>query len=116
MVNVDYYAFLDDNNIVTEVIVGRERTETVDGIVDWEVHYSEIRNQPCLLTSFDGSIRKNFAGIGFSYDPERDAFISPKPYDSWALDEKTCNWTAPNPRPENRSNWNEETLSWEELT
>ena len=66
-------------------------------------------------TSYNGSFRKNYAGIGYSYDPDRDAFIPPKPYDSWILNEETCWWEAPIPRPEgcNSCAWNEETQSWE---
>jgi len=61
-----HYAFLDDDNIVTEVIVGRHEYETVDGISDWETHYGEFRNQRCVRTSYNGNIRKNYAGIGYT--------------------------------------------------
>jgi len=74
-----HYAFLDDSNIVTEVIVGRDETEVVDGITDWEVAYAEIRNQRCVRTSYNGNIRYNYAGIGYTYDPIDDAFIAPMP-------------------------------------
>ena len=68
-----------------------------------------------IQTSYTGSIRKNFAGIGFSYDKDRDAFIPPKPFASWLLDEETCRWEAPVPYPtdSNQYSWNEETQSWE---
>jgi hypothetical protein len=74
-----YYAFLDQNNIVTEVIPGRDEWEEVDGITDWETAYSEVRGQVCKRTSFNANIRFNFAGIGYSYDPIDDAFIAPMP-------------------------------------
>lgn len=89
-----HYAFLDENNIVTEVITGRNEDEVVDGISDWEAYYGEFRGQPCVRTSYNGNIRKNFAGIGFTYDAELDAFIAPKPFESWILDED-CKWQAP---------------------
>lgn len=109
-----HYAFLDDNNIVTEVITGRNETEVVDGISDWEAYYGEFRGQTCVRTSYNGNIRKNFAGIGFTYDPERDAFIAPKPFESWVLDEDTCRWEAPIPYPEGELmyRWDEETTDW----
>jgi hypothetical protein len=74
-----HYAFLDENNIVTEVITGRDEWEEVDGITDWEQAYGEIRGQVCKRTSYSSSIRFNYAGIGYSYDPVDDAFIPPMP-------------------------------------
>ena len=74
-----HYAFLDENNIVTEVIVGRDEWEEVDGITDWEQAYSEVRGQVCKRTSYHGNIRYNYAGIGYTYDPIDDAFIPPMP-------------------------------------
>lgn len=88
-----HYAFLDENNIVTEVIPGRNEWEIVDGISDWEQAYSEIRNQVCKRTSYNGNYRKNYAGVGYSYDERRDAFIQPKCHDVAILDETTCRWT-----------------------
>ena len=109
-----HYAFLDKDGIVTEVITGRDETETVDGISDWETYYGNIRNQDCVRTSYNGNIRYNYAGIGFTYDADRDAFISPKPYESWVLDEETCRWAAPVPYPEDdvMYQWDEETIDW----
>ena len=72
-----HYAFLDDNNIVTEVITGRDEWEEVDGITDWEQAYSEVRGQVCKRTSYNHKIRYNYAGIGYTYDPIDDAFIAP---------------------------------------
>jgi hypothetical protein len=74
-----HYAFLNENNVVTEVITGRDEWEEIDGITDWEQAYSEIRNQVCKRTSYNGNIRFNFAGVGYSYDPIDDAFIAPMP-------------------------------------
>lgn len=73
-----HYAFLDDSNIVTEVIVGIDETELIEGKSpeDW---YSEFRGQRCIRTSYNGNIRYNYAGIGYTYDPIDDAFIAPMP-------------------------------------
>jgi hypothetical protein len=111
-----HYAFLDGNNIVTQVIVGRNEWEVVDAISDWEAYYGNLHNQRCVRTSYNGNIRKNYAGIGYAYDEARDAFIPPKPYPSWVLDEETCRWEAPIPYPgdsENVYGWNEENQSWD---
>jgi len=93
-----HYAFLDENNIVTEVIVGRHEYEVVDGISDWEAHYAEFRGQVCKRTSYNGNYRKNYAGIGFTYDAARDAFIAPKSncHPEQALNEDTCLWECNN--------------------
>jgi hypothetical protein len=119
-----HYAFLDENNIVTEVIVGKDEGE--EGI-DWEKRYGEFRGQTCKQTSYNTHenkhpngkpFRKNYAGIGFSYDAVRDAFIPPKPYPSWLLNEETCTWKPPIPSPVSdgtkRYYWNEETQVWDE--
>ena len=125
-----HYAFLDENNIVTEVIVGKNEGE--DGI-DWQSQYSAIRGQVCKRTSYNthGGVhsgggtpfRKNYAGLGYMYDAIRDAFIPPRPYASWVLDEQTCLWNAPVAMPEDagtgdppkRYQWDEVTTSWKEL-
>jgi hypothetical protein len=109
-----HYAFLDNNNIVTEVIVGIDETELIEGL-DPETWYSNFRGQVCKRTSYNGNIRKNYAGIGFTYDFELDAFIAPKPFDSWTLDEATCQWEAPTPYPTDgfTYSWNESELAWE---
>jgi hypothetical protein len=93
-----HYAFLDENNTVTEVIVGRHEYEVVDGISDWEAHYGEFRGQVCKRTSYNGNYRKNYAGIGFTYDSERDAFIAPKSncHPEQVLNEDTCVWECNN--------------------
>jgi len=73
-----HYAFLDDNSIVTEVIVGKDETELIEGL-DPETWYGNFRNQTCIRTSYNGNIRFNYAGIGYTYDPVDDAFIAPMP-------------------------------------
>jgi hypothetical protein len=110
-----HYAFLDDNNIVTQVIVGRDEWEVVDGISDWEAYYGELHGQTCIRTSYNANIRKNYAGIGFRYDADLDAFISPQPFASWILNEETAQWESPIPYPEGdlMYSWNEEAGDWE---
>jgi hypothetical protein len=110
-----HYAFLDQNNVVTEVIVGKDETDTTH---DWEQYYGAIRGQVCKRTSYNGNYRKNFAGIGCTYDAQRDAFIAPKPYPSWTLDEDTCLWNAPVAMPTDGKmyQWNENTTNWIEVT
>jgi hypothetical protein len=110
-----HYAFLDLDNIVTEVIVGRDEWEEVGGISDWEAYYGEFRGQVCKRTSYNGNIRKNYAGIGFIYSDSLDAFIPPKLFNSWVLDEETCRWVAPIPYPNdgNKYSWNEFLAGWE---
>jgi hypothetical protein len=119
-----HYAFLDENNVVTEVIVGKNEGE--EGI-NWELKYGAFRNQVCKRTSYNtiGGVhnsggtpfRKNYAGIGYTYDEQRDAFIPPKPYNSWVLNETSCLWDPPTPMPQDDKmyTWNEETTSWVEV-
>ena len=120
-----HYAFLNMQNIVTEVIVGKDET---DGPTNWEMHYGNIREQVCKRTSYNtqGGVhsgggtpyRKNYAGIGYTYDFARDAFIPPKPFDSWILNENSCLWEAPVAYPNDgqQYEWNEETTSWDLTT
>ena len=107
-----YYAFLDDNNIVTEVIAGIDETETIEGKTP-EEWYGEFRNQKCVRTSYNGKIRFNYAGLGYSYDEKLDAFIAPQPYPSWKLNDK-CQWEASKPYPNDGDlyNWNEDIQTW----
>jgi hypothetical protein len=107
-----HYAFLDDKNIVTEVIVGIDETELIEDL-DPETWYGNFRNQVCKRTSYNGNIRKNYAGIGYTYDAELDAFIAPKPFESWILDESTATWEPPIAKPEGLYDWNEATVSWQ---
>ena len=116
-----YYAFLDENNVVTQVIPGKNEGE--DGI-DWEQYYGEFRGQTCKRTSYntiggvhvEGGIpfRKNYAGIGYIYDSQRDAFIPQKPFASWSLNEETCLWDAPVAMPTDGKmySWDEATQAW----
>ena len=124
-----HYAFLDENNIVTEVIVGKNEGE--DG-VDWEQHYGAFRGQTCKRTSYNtqGGVhfgggtpyRKNYAGLGYTYNADIDAFVPPKPFASWLLNESTAQWEAPVAMPEDagtgeppkRYSWDEATTSWVE--
>jgi hypothetical protein len=107
-----HYAFIDENNIVTEVIVGKDETELINGLVP-EVWYGNFRGQTCVRTSYNNNIRKQYAGVGYFYDAEDDVFIKPKPYPSWTLNE-THDWEPPTPMPTTDGNWfwNEETLEW----
>jgi hypothetical protein len=111
-----HYAFLNENNIVAEVITGIDETELIEGLHP-EIWYGNFRGQVCKRTSYNGNYRKNYAGIGYTYDPERDAFIAPKPYTKWVLNEETCKWEAPTPYPtDNKSYvWNDNQGEWEEL-
>jgi hypothetical protein len=86
-----HYAFLDENNIVTEVITGIDETELIEGL-DTETWYGNFRNQVCKRTSYNGNIRKNFAGIGYKYDYDLDAFIAPEPSNAISFNEQTCQW------------------------
>jgi hypothetical protein len=106
-----HYAFLDSNNIVTEIIVGIDETELIED-KDPETWYGEFRGQVCKRTSYNGNYRKNYAGIGYTYDAELDAFIAPKPFESWVLDEDTATWEAPVAKPEGDYFWDEATVSW----
>jgi hypothetical protein len=108
-----HYAFLDENNVVTEVIAGIDETELIEGLHP-ETWYGNFRGQVCKRTSYHGNIRKNYAGIGYTYDEERDAFIPIKPFESWILNEDTCQWEPPIAYPEGDGiySWNEETTSW----
>jgi hypothetical protein len=108
-----HYAFLDSDNIVTEVITGIDETELIEGL-DPETWYGNFRGQVCKRTSYNGNYRKNYAGRGYTYDAERDAFIPPKPFDSWLLDEETCQWQAPVSYPTDGFTyyWNETDTDW----
>ena len=107
-----HYAFLDDNNIVTEVITGIDETELIED-KDPETWYGEFRGQVCKRTSYNGNYRKNYAGVGYSYDEELDAFIAPQPSASWTLDED-CKLEAPVAYPEGELmyRWDEEAGDW----
>lgn len=87
-----HYAYLDDNNIVVAVTVGKDETETIDGL-DTEAYYALNTPYTVKRTSYNRRIRKNYAGIGYSYDAQRDAFIPPQCHDQAILNEETCLWT-----------------------
>jgi hypothetical protein len=89
-----HYAFLDENNVVTEVITGIDESELIEGL-DTETWYGNFRGQVCKRTSYNGNIRKNYAGIGHTYNPVRDAFIAPEPDNAIGFDEETCRWIVP---------------------
>lgn len=120
-----HYALLNEDNIVTDVFVGKNELELPEGYASREEYYADLYGQACKRTSYNtyGNAHKkggtpfryNYAGIDFSYDSEKDAFIPPKPWESWTLNAETCLWEPPSPMPqdENLYLWNEETKSWE---
>ena len=124
-----HYALLDENNVVVQVITGVDEniiqtdldgTEVGGSSEAWETFYATrpwLNAAGCKRTSYNNNIRKNYAGIGYAYDSERDAFIPPKPYNSWILNEDTCRWDAPTPYPteEGRWMWVEEDLNWQKI-
>lgn len=126
-----YYAVLDENNVVTKIKSAGHENDW-NGEVEWEketgkvhkrtsyntkggIHYNPETNEPSVDQS--KAFRKNYAGVGYNYDKTRDAFIPPKPYESWILNEETCLWDSPVPYPEDGQiyNWNEETQTWDLL-
>jgi len=132
-----HYAFLDDNNVVTEVITGIDENEYVEGW-DPESWYGRQRNQVCKRTSFntlnnhywnnetqswqlEGAFRKNFAQVGYIFDPVNDGFIpNKKPYPSWVLNAEKCSYESPVPHPVMEEDgipriwmWNEEEQKWD---
>jgi hypothetical protein len=107
-----HYAFLDEDNIVTEVITGKDESELIDGLSP-EVWYGNFRNQVCVRTSYNHNIRKQYAGIGYTYDATNDVFITPQPFESWSLDEN-YDWQAPVERPADGKQylWDEDEQAW----
>jgi hypothetical protein len=112
-----HYAFLDENNIVVEVITGVDETELIEG-KDPETWYAEFRGLPCKRTSYNNNYRKNFAGQGYFYNEELDAFISPRPYLAWILNEETARWEPPVAMPSDGGyyKWDDDSASWIEQT
>jgi len=110
-----HYAFLDENNVVTEVITGKDETELIDGL-DPETWYGNFRGQVCKRTSYHGNIRGIYAGRGFTYDADLDRFIAPQPFASWTLDDK-YDWQPPTAKPNDGKmyGWNEASLAWVEV-
>ena len=109
-----HYAYLDDNNVVVAVTVGKDENELIDGL-DTETYYAQGTPYRVKRTSYNGRIRKNYAAIGYTYDETRDAFIPPKTFASWILDEETCLWIAPKPKPDGFYRWDEHQLDWVEF-
>ena len=111
-----HYAFLDANNVVTEVITGIDETELIEGL-DPETWYGNFRGQVCKRTSYNNNIRFNYAGKGYTYDAEADAFIPPKVFPSFILNDK-YQWEPPVPKPENGHlfYWDESQVAWVERT
>jgi hypothetical protein len=130
---VAHYAIIDDSNIVINVIVGRDEDDLPEGINSWEEHFFETGQGRALRTSYNtrGNVhynaetnepsedqskafRKNYAGIGFTYDEARDAFIPPQEFASWTLNEETCMWEAPVQMPDDVQPWiwDEASGSW----
>ena len=107
-----HYAFIDENNLVTEVITGIDETELIEGL-DTETWYGNFRGQLCKRTSYNSKIRGTYAGKGFTYNAVEDVFITPQPYPSWIREGSF--WYAPILYPTDGSiyNWNEENQSWD---
>ena len=125
-----HYAFLNDNNIVTEVITGVDEDAKDDlpsEFDSWEEFYADFRGQTCKRTSYNTianahsdsgtAYRGNYAGIGYTYDETNDVFISPKPFNSWTIDESTWTWEAPEAYPDDGKDyvWNDNKEEWEEV-
>lgn len=111
---MSHWAEIDKNNIVIRVLVGDNNDPNGDEGYQWFV---KNLGGTWIKTSYNGNIRKNYAGIGYTYDAGRDAFIPPKPFDSWVLNEDTCQWEAPVAYPTDGKLylWNEETTQWIEV-
>jgi hypothetical protein len=118
-----HFAQLNESNVVTQVIVVHNNElmhegveQEAKGVAFCQSLFGSQTNWK--QTSYNGNMRKNYAGIGFTYDAGRDAFIAPKPYPSWVLDESTCQWNAPVPMPQDDKiyRWDESTVSWIEVT
>ena len=115
-----HFAKLNENNMVLEVNVvsnnaldvSNEEASGIAFLTEWSGGYSNWKQ-----TSYNGTFRKNYAGIGFYFDEERDAFIAPKPFNSWVLNEETCQWNSPVDHPNDGKiyRWNEDNISWDEV-
>jgi hypothetical protein len=118
-----HFAQLDDNNVVTQVIVVSNNDCQIGGVESEEAGIVFCKTlfgatTKWKQTSYNGNMRKNYAGIGYTYDAIRDAFIPVKPYASWVLNEDTCRWDAPTSMPTDggKYEWDEATTSWVEMT
>jgi hypothetical protein len=109
-----HYAFIDENNVVTQVITGKDETELIEGL-DPETWYGNFKGQVCKRTSYNSRIRGTYAGIGYTYNPDEDIFVMPQPYPSWIR--LGSFWNPPTPRPtEGFWSWDEASLSWVKST
>lgn len=116
-----HYAIIDNENIVTDVIVGRDDADIPEGYTSWEEYYGGLKtsyNTFAGVHQLGGTpLRKNMAAIGYTYDAGRDAFIPPKKWESWVLNEETCRWEAPVPMPtitvNERADWLEADQKWD---
>jgi hypothetical protein len=107
------YAFLNENNVVIQVIEGPNEGEVREGISDWEAHYAESFGSTCKRVNIE--VHKNNAAVDYLFDEQRNAFIPPKPFESWVLNEETCQWNTPTPMPTEGGPWIwvETDLSWQ---
>jgi len=106
-----HYAFLDENNVVVEVITGVDENQILDGKTP-EQWYSDYRGLKCIRTSYNNNIRRRYAGKGFTYDPTNDVFLEPQPFASWSLNDN-FDWTPPKPKPsEGFTYWDEDKKDW----
>jgi hypothetical protein len=114
-----HFAEIDSNNIVLRVVVVNNIVLEDGDLVEQEhlgIEFLQgLLGGDWVQTSYNGNFRKNFAGVGFTYDTEKDAFIPQKPYSSWRLNDDTCKWEPPAPMPDDNKLylWNENTLSWD---
>jgi len=120
-----HYAFINSQNTVTQVIVGRDEDDLAEGVTSWETYYGEHMGERCLRTSYNTvagqhtaggtPFRGNYAGINYKYDEALDAFLPPQPFPSWTLNETTYSWEAPVPYPTDGEDyvWNENRKEWE---
>jgi len=117
---VAHFAELNQNNEVLRVVVVDNRdTSDASGVEREHIgcaHLEKILGGVWRQTSYNATMRKNYAGIGYTYDAQLDAFVPPKPFASWILNETTCQWQAPTPQPQDGRmyTWNEQTTSWQE--
>lgn len=111
---MSHFAEIDENNVVLRVLVGDNNDPNGDEGYQWLV---DNLGGTWVKTSYNATIRKNFAGIGYTYDEQLDAFVPPKPFDSWILNEETARWEAPEPYPQdgNMYLWDEESTAWVEV-
>ena len=109
-----HYAFINENNVVTEVITGIDETELIEGL-NTETWYGNFRGQVCKRTSYNSNIRGTYAGVGYSYNKAEDIFIEPQPYPSWTRNGSF--WEAPTPMPtdDKQYQWVEADLNWQHI-